>query len=211
MLTEAEAQELMDHFVMKLRMVRHLRTPEYNELFGGDPTWITEAIGGMGDGRPNRWLRKTPSAICIPSINLGTAARAQSDRACGREHLPEAFKQLLRQESPLTPTPSSMKTTTSCARIYGDDYAIACCVSAMKVGKQMQFFGARCNLAKPLLYAHQRRHGRKEGRCMSVPGIEPITDEVLDYQQGAEKLLQGAGLCSGAVCGHHQYHPLYAR
>ena len=131
---------------MKLRMARHLRTPEYNELFGGDPMWITEAVGGMGeDGR--HMVTKNTYRMLHTLYNL-SAAPEPNLTVLWSESLPEHLKTVHAPRSPSTPMPSSMRTTTSCARIYGDDYAIACCVSAMRVGKDMQFFGARANLAK---------------------------------------------------------------
>ena len=186
-ITEAEAQELIDQFVIKLRLVRHLRTPDYNELFGGDPTWVTESIGGISlDGKP--LVTKTSFRILHTLTNLGTAPEPNLT-VLWSEHLPHKFKR------------------------YGDDYAIACCVSAMRVGKQMQFFGARCNLAKALLYAINGGVDEVKGGVI-VPGIEPLAGEVLEYDKvraNYEKVLEyTAGLYADTMDIIHYMHDKYA-
>ena len=209
-ITEKEAQELVDHFIMKLRLVKFARTPEYNELFSGDPTWVTESLAGVGlDGRP--LVTKTSFRYLHTLINLGTAPEPNMT-VLWSVHLPKNFKDFCSKMSILTS--SIQYENDDIMRItHGDDYAIACCVSPMKVGKQMQFFGARANLAKALIYAINGGVDEKLEIQIS-PKYAPITSEYLDYDEVVEKYDQMmewlAGLYVNTLNIIHYMHDKYA-
>ena len=208
-LTEEEAQELIDQFVIKLRLVRHLRTPEYDELFSGDPTWVTCSIGGVSESGKSM-VTKTSYRIIHTLTNLDPAPEPNMT-VLWSEKLPENFKKYCARMS--IKTDSIQYENDDIMRpIYGDDYAIACCVSAMRVGKDMQFFGARSNLAKALLYAING--GVDEVKGDKVLDVPAITDEVLDYETVKKayfKVLEEvARIYAGAMNIIHYMHDKYA-
>ena len=208
-LTEQQAQELMDDFVIKLRLSRQLRTPEYNNLFSGDPTWTTESVGGMGqDGRT--LVTKNSFRVLHTLYNLGTAPEPNLT-VLWSDKLPEGFKKFCAQVS--IDTDSIQYENDDLMRpIYGDDYGIACCVSAMQIGKQMQFFGARCNLAKLLLLT--LNGGRDEISGVQIAPEGKVFEGVLDYEEVMREFCKyRAWLCSlyiNTLNVIHYMHDKYA-
>ena len=208
--TESEIQEIVDAFVMKLRMVRFLRTPAYDELFSGDPTWVTESIGGIGlDGRP--LVTKNSFRFLHTLVNLGPAPEPNMTILWSSK-LPEGFKNFCSKIS-IETSSIQYENDDLMREKFGDDYGIACCVSAMRIGKQMQFFGARANLAKALLYAINGGKDEKSGDQIA-PAFEPITDEYLDYDKVYEKYDKMcdwlAGLYINTLNIIHYMHDKYA-
>ena len=209
-ITESEIQEIIDQFVIKLRLVRHLRTPEYDELFSGDPTWVTCSIGGITE-KGESMVTKTSYRILHTLTNLDPAPEPNMT-VLWSEHLPETFKKYCAKIS--IETDSIQYENDDVMRpIYGDDYAIACCVSAMREGKDMQFFGARCNLAKALLYSINGGVDEVKGDLV-IEGFSKMTDEVLDYQKVHDayfKMLERiASVYSDAMNVIHYMHDKYA-
>ncbi|MDQ0246796.1 formate C-acetyltransferase [Bacillus fengqiuensis] len=209
-LTELEAQELVDHFVMKLRLVKFARTPDYNELFSGDPTWVTESIGGIAlDGRP--LVTKNSFRFLHTLDNLGPAPEPNLT-VLWSVQLPEKFKLYCAKMS--IQTSSIQYENDDIMRPeYGDDYGIACCVSAMEIGKQMQFFGARANLAKALLYAINGGVDEKL-KIQVAPAFSPITSDVLEYEEVMKKFEEMmewlAGLYINTLNVIHYMHDKYS-
>ena len=210
LITEEEIQELIDQFVIKLRLVRHLRTPDYDELFSGDPTWVTCSIGGITN-EGESMVTKTSYRILNTLTNLDTSPEPNMT-VLWSVKLPEAFKKYCAKMSIGTDA-IQYENDDVMRPIYGDDYAIACCVSAMREGKDMQFFGARCNLAKSLLYAINGGTDERTGELV-VEGFEKMTDEILDYDKVKEayfKMIEKeAEIYSNAMNIIHYMHDKYA-
>ena len=210
LITEKEIQEIVDQFVIKLRLVRHLRTPEYDELFSGDPTWVTCSIAGMTN-EGESMVTKTSYRILHTLTNLDTSPEPNMT-VLWSVNLPENFKKYCAKMSIETDA-LQYESDDVMRPVYGDDYAIACCVSAMREGKDMQFFGARCNLAKALLYAINGGVDEMTGDLV-VEGFDKMTDEVLDYEKVKSayfKMLDKvAGIYSNAMNIIHYMHDKYA-
>ena len=209
-LTEELAQELVDQFTIKLRLVRHLRTPEYDEVFGGDPTWVTESIGGMLNEKKSL-VTKNSFRFLHSLINLKPSPEPNLT-VLWSKGLPEKFKRYCAKISILTDS-IQYENDDVMSPIYGHDYAIACCVSAMKVGKQMQFFGARCNLAKALLYSINEGVDEKSGKKV-LDGVKKLSTQTLNYKEVKEnyfKVLDSvAKIYVNAMNVIHFMHDKYA-
>ncbi|MDU9326145.1 formate C-acetyltransferase [Staphylococcus pseudintermedius] len=209
-ITETEVQEIIDHFIMKLRLVKFARTPDYNALFSGDPTWVTESIGGVGiDGRA--MVTKNSFRFLHSLDNLGPAPEPNLT-VLWSTRLPENFKRYCTKMSIKTSS-IQYENDDLMRESYGDDYGIACCVSAMRIGKQMQFFGARANLAKTLLYAINGGKDEKSG-AQVAPNFAPIQSEILDYdevyQQFDEMMEWLAGVYINSLNVIHYMHDKYS-
>lgn len=209
-ITEKEIQEIIDQFVIKLRLVRHLRTPDYDELFSGDPTWVTASIGGVTNEGVSM-VTKTSYRILHTLTNLDTAPEPNMTVLWAQD-LPENFKKYCAKMSIETDA-IQYENDDVMRPVYGDDYAIACCVSAMREGKDMQFFGARCNLAKALLYAINGGVDEVKGDLV-VEGFPKMSDEVLDYDKVKDayfKMIEKvAEVYSNAMNIIHYMHDKYA-
>ncbi len=209
-ITEREVQEIVDHFIMKLRLVKFARTPDYNELFSGDPTWVTESIGGVGiDGR--HMVTKNSFRFLHTLDNLGPAPEPNLT-VLWSQRLPENFKTFCAEMS-IKSSAIQYENDDLMRESYGDDYGIACCVSAMRIGKQMQFFGARANLAKTLLYAINGGKDEKSGKQVG-PEFVPVTSEILDYDEVYAKFDQMmewlAGVYINSLNIIHYMHDKYS-
>lgn len=208
--TEEEIQEFIDHFVMKLRLVKFARTPEYNQIFAGDPTWVTESIAGMGiDGRP--LVTKSSFRYLHTLKNLGTSPEPNMT-VLWSSRLPENFKRFCAKTS-IESSAVQYENDDLMRVSHGDDYAIACCVSSMKLGKEMQFFGARANLAKCLLYAINGGVDELSKKQIG-PKFRPITSEYLDYDEVLERYVDMmewlAGLYVNTLNVIHYMHDKYS-
>ncbi len=209
-ITEKEVQEIMDHFVMKLRLVRFLRTPEYNELFSGDPTWVTESIGGMGaDGRP--LVTKNSFRMLNTLYTLGPSPEPNLTVLWSTK-LPKGFKDFCSKVS-IDTSSVQYENDDLMQKFTGNDYGIACCVSAMRIGKQMQFFGARVNVAKTLLYAINGGVDEKSGNQIG-PKMDPVSDDYLDYNEVMDRFEKYtewlAGLYVNTLNVIHYMHDKYS-